>query len=71
MAEVYAQSGRMEEAVAAYALTFRFSKAQDNTRRFLEQQVASADHPQIVEAAKQALALSLISGGTESSKPPR
>jgi tetratricopeptide (TPR) repeat protein len=64
LANVYARSGRIEDAVAAYALTFRFSTSQDTTRRFLEQQAVGADDPQVMEAAQQALALPIFHYGT-------
>jgi len=70
LAEVYARSARPEEAVAAYALTWRFSKDRDTTRRYLETQATTADNPQVMQAAKQALALSLISSRAASEKVP-
>ncbi len=49
-----------EEAVAAYALTYRFSKNKDTTRRYLETQTTNAYDPLVMQAAKSALALSLL-----------
>jgi Flp pilus assembly protein TadD len=65
LAEVYAHGTRPEEAVAAYALTYRYSKNKDTTRRYLETQTTNADDPLVMQAAKSALALALISGRIE------
>jgi tetratricopeptide (TPR) repeat protein len=69
LAEVFARDSRQEEAVAAYALTYRYSKNKDATRRLLEAQTTNDDDPQVMQASKVALALPLISGRTESGEP--
>jgi len=66
LAEVFAHDSRLEESVAAYALTYRSSKNKDATRRLLEAQTTNVYDPQVMQAAKTALALPLISGRTES-----
>jgi hypothetical protein len=66
LAEVFARNARLEEAVAAYALTYRYSKNKDATRRLLEAQTTNVDDPQVMQPAKAALALPLISGQTAS-----
>jgi Flp pilus assembly protein TadD len=60
LAEVFAHGLQPEEAVAAYALTYRFSKNKDTTRRYLEAQTTNAYDPLVMQAAKAALALSLL-----------
>src|SRR5262249_40634002 len=60
LAEVFAHARHPEEAVAAYALTYRFSKNKDTTRRYLATQTTNADDPLVMQAAKSALALSLL-----------
>ena len=59
-AQRQAHDARPEEAVAAYALTYRYSKNKDATRRLLEAQTTNAYDPLVMQAAKSALALSLI-----------
>ena len=66
LAEVFARDSRLAEAVAAYALTYRYSKNKDATRRLLEAQTTNVDDPQVMQTAKAALALPLISGRTAS-----
>jgi cytochrome c-type biogenesis protein CcmH/NrfG len=66
LAEVFARDSRLAEAVAAYALTYRYSKNKDATRRLLEAQTTNVSDPQVMQTAKAALALPLISGRTES-----
>ena len=72
VAEACARDKRPEAAVAAYALTYRYSKNKDATRRFLEAQTTNTSAPQVMQAAKAALALPLISGGLkeQSSQTP-
>src|SRR5262249_27603575 len=70
LAEVFAHDSRLEEAVAAYALTYRYSKNKDATRRLLEAQTTNAYDPQVMQAAKAALALPLISGGLKEQPAP-
>jgi tetratricopeptide (TPR) repeat protein len=62
LAEYYALQSQQRESVACYALAFHFSQNQNKTREYLQKQAASADAPQVRQAAQQALQLSLIQG---------